>query len=274
MINSFYYDPHGSIVDALPINSESTLYNLYPFLLLLLIFALIHLLIFGVKLLLENWTANDYCLCFINFLKDVTIKAYQMMTYGLYIRLILFMYNFMLIASVYEIYEFNTINSSRLASLVFAFSILLVLLALIGLTFYLALSSYALYDDQHNKIGELFRDLHMRKLSKLYKSVSLIREGIFVLILITLMETPSKIAIIILSAGQLIYTAWMVYVRPYKSVQCNIIEILNEMYLVFLLSSLICLNTESQWNSVLTNIYLWIIVSNLILSSLTILSKV
>ena len=50
--------------------------------------------------------------------------------------------------------------------------------------------------------------------------------------------------------------------RPFKKVTDNIIEIMNEVFFLVLLSLLVFFNLEDRWNSTAKNIYLNIIISN------------
>lgn len=61
---------------------------------------------------------------------------------------------------------------------------------------------------------------------------------------------------------QLVYLAYGAYLRPYREAKANVIEVVNEVYFLLLLSSLIYLNTESEWTPTLTSIYLWVLSSN------------
>ena len=48
---------------------------------------------------------------------------------------------------------------------------------------------------------------------------------------------------------------YVIYTRPYKEVKSSIIEIINEIYFVLFLLSLIFLNEEKDWNSAKTSLY-------------------
>ena len=139
--------------------------------------------------------------------------------------------------------------------------------------FWLSLSSYKVLKDNHNKIGEIFRGIKMQKMSKLYVTILLIRRVIFIAFLITLVFLQPWIVISILSLLQLWYLILLIAVRPFESKKNNIIEISNEIFFIFLFSSLIHFNSEKDWNSQITQIYMWIMTSNSFVTFLIIMSK-
>ena len=48
---------------------------------------------------------------------------------------------------------------------------------------------------------------------------------------------------------------YVIILRPYKEIKSNIIEIINEIYYLIFLSSLIFLNEEKNWNSTKSSVY-------------------
>ena len=196
-----------------------------------------------------------------------------MMTYGYYIRFILEMNQYLLVWSISEIHNFNTTQPLRLVSLIIAFLILCGWLMLITIIFLLSLSSYETIDKERNYIGELFSGVKMQRKTKLYIWVLLIRRLVFIVLLINLTMIPSPFLIGILTLIQLFYLVYLVVIHPFKETKCNIIEIVNEMYYILLLSSLIYLNSKQKWKSVLITIYSTIITSNSIVVLFIILSK-
>ena len=135
-------------------------------------------------------------------------------------------------------------------------------IALVLFVFWLSFSSYKIYEEKHSKLEEIFNGLKMQKSSKLYVSTLLIRRALFVVLLITLTSIQSWLLISILSLFQFWYLVYIIILRPFKSIKDNIIEISNELYFSILLSSLTFLNSETDWNSSITNIYMWVIGSN------------
>ena len=91
--------------------------------------------------------------------------------------------------------------------------------------------------------------------------------------LITLVTISSKLLIGILSFLQFIYVGLLVFIRPYKEIKENAIEIINEVYFTLLLFALIFFNKENEWNSAKTNAYMWFLVSNTIVVFIIVVGK-
>ena len=195
------------------------------------------------------------------------------MTYGWYIRYIFQTNQYILISWIYEIYHFNELDIKKILSYIYAILILCLCILLIAFVFWLSLSSYNLSKDNYNKIGEIFRGVKMQKISKFYIAILLIRRIIFITLLITLVFLQPWIVISTLSLLQLWYLIFLIAVRPFESKKNNIIEISNEIFFIFLLSSLTHLNSEKDWSSQITQIYMWIITSNSFVTFLIIMSK-
>ena len=191
----------------------------------------------------------------------------------MYIRYIFQTNQYILISWIYEIYNFHVLDTKKITSLIFAIIVLCFCIVLIVFVFWLALSSYEVSKDNHNKIGEIFRGIKMQKISKFYVAILLIRRIIFIALLITLVFLQPWIVISILSLLQLWYLILLIIVRPFESKKNNIIELCNEIYFILLLSSLIHFNSEKDWSSQITQIYMWIMASNSFVTFLIIMSK-
>ena len=138
---------------------------------------------------------------------------------------------------------------------------------------YLSFSAYKLHENSHNKLEEFFRGLKSGRKSKIYTTFLLSRRFIFIKLLLILTSISSKILIWILVFIQLFYLGYIALIRPYCNSKENLVEIINETYIFFLLSVLIFLNSEKDWNSVKTSIYMWLIVSNTLIVFIIVLGK-
>ena len=139
--------------------------------------------------------------------------------------------------------------------------------------FALSLSSYEVSKEAHSSIEEIYNGVDTKKKSKLYVSILLIRRAVFIALLITLSSIQSWLMISILSVIQFWYMTYIVLIRPFESKKDNMIEIINETFFQILLGSLIFLNSKENWNSQITNIYIWIMTSNSFAVFIIIFSK-
>ena len=161
-------------------------------------------------------------------------KVMIFFTFALYIRAILQTNQFTLISWVSELYNFNVSNTKRIMSIIIAFFVLIAWIAIIVITILLTLSkdAYKLSEspDKRSKLDHLFNGVSLNKKSRMFIWFLLIRRLIFIILLITVGPKSSIVAISLLVVFQLIYFGLLIAIRPYKEVNCNIIEIINEMY--------------------------------------------
>ena len=200
-------------------------------------------------------------------------KLYRMMVLGYFIRTGLQMSQFILISSVNEIYQWDTTDSYRLFSFVFSISMILIFVLVAIFVLYLTFSTYRLNEREHNLLEEFFRGIQQNKRHKFYVTLLLLRRFLFVILLITWLFISSRILIIVLSIIEVLYILNLSYLRPYEETKGNLIEILNEIYFGFLVIFLSIVNTEEEWNSIKTNIYMWVLVSNTFVVLVVVLGK-
>ena len=118
-----------------------------------------------------------------------------------------------------------------------------------------------------------FRGIKQNKAYKFYVMLILLRRFWFVILLITWLFISSRVLTIVLSLIQIIYILNLSYLRPYEETKGNLIEILNEIYFGFLVLFLAIVNAEAEWNSIKTNTYMWVIVSNTFVVLVVVLGK-
>ena len=273
LIGNFYFELSDIQLDLLGIPSDSTIYNAAPFILMLLLTTLLHTFLFVLNKLLLGTTSEGKCSWLVKIAKWIILKFFMVLIYGYYIRSMLEMTQFLVISSVYEIYQFNTSETLRVASIIFSFVVSAFLIALFSFMLYLSLSSYKLNEDSHSMLEEFFSGLKMEKKFRINSSISFGRRALYVVILIVFMSYSSKLLINALSVLQLIYIVYAIFLRSYVEIKCNIIDILNEIYFFFLLGSLVFWNTESNWNSIKISVYMWVLWSNSLIIFLIVISN-
>ena len=268
-LNKFEFSLTTNILDPFGIKYDSTIVNSYSIFACLLFMIIFHLWILLLKWIFSKCKNN----CFIKKTYNLTERLFAFMTFGYYIRNILEISQFILISSVFEIYGLNTSEFSRLVSFIFAILMVICYCSILGFVNYLIFSNYEIDEDKHNKLEEFFVWLQENKKSRFYVTMLLLRRLLYVTLLITLTSLSSKILIGIMILLQFIYWTYIVFIRPYKDTKSNIIEILNEAYFSVFLVTLMILNTQSEWSTLKTNIYVWILVSNSMVVFLIIFGK-
>ena len=272
-LNKFEFDLVNLSLDPLGINYGSTLVNIYPILAFTLFMIIITFSTFIIKLIFSKFRENVRWSYVTKTTFWIADRLYKILTFGYFIRNTLELSQFILISSINEIYESNTKDSYRLISFVFSILIVLIFVLMIGLIQYLTFSSYSLNENEHNKLEEFFRGLQFDGKHKFYTTVLLLRRLIFIVLLITWTSISSRALIVIISLIQVGYVIYLSYIRPYKNLKENLIEILNEFYFLFLIVYLIPINTENEWSTLKENIYLYVLVSNTLVIFMIVLGK-
>ena len=273
VMDGMVYNLNNSILESLCILSNSTIYNLLPMFILIWLIGIFHSITFIIVRIFSRRSEDRKQSWMLWIIKWSFGKLFMFLTFSWYIRYILEMNQYMLISSINEIFNFDTSTSLRIISVCFAFLILSFWLSLIVLTSKLTFSAYESIEGGHNKIGEFFNGVKMEKKSKLYVVVLLIRRFVYVFLLISLVSIQSWILISVLSILQFGYALFIIILRPFKEIRCNLIEILNELYFIVLLSALIFLNKKEDWNNTITTIYMGILSSNTLMAFVILFSK-
>ena len=264
-LNKFKFELTNPSLDSLGLNSDSTIYNTYSIFVMLLILSILHVFIYIFYRLFLITSSEGEFSWIIKVFKWVINKFYFIMTFGYYIRNGLELTQIMLISSLNEIYNFNTENGVEILSLLFAFFVLFLCFFTLGLSFYLALTSYKIISTEHNLLGDFFEGLKPQRKFKIYTCIFLIRRIVYIFLLIILSSISSRLLLSILSIFQIGYLVYVIILRPFEGIKSNIIEIMNEIYFFLLLFSLVFLQTENNWSSMITDLYVWVLASNTII---------
>ena len=261
-ISMFGYKLNDSQLNLLDLNSDSTTYNILSLTILIFAISLFHSLVFILYKLCFNNSSERRNSWLTKTSNWIVNKTFKILTFGLYIRIILEMTQLLLIVSVHEVYHFEFSETAKIISLITSVITQIILLGLFSLMLIMSFSTYSKNDTDHNLLGELFSGIKMEKMFKNNSPVSFLRRAAFVAILITLISFSEKMIVIVLSVFQLVYAIYSVFIRPYEELKWNLINILNEIYFLILLCLLIFWNKENDWNSIKKSICIWILWSN------------
>ena len=184
IIDNFNFPLSNSLLDPLEIKSDSWIYNTSSIFAILILMIFMHIFILILNRIFEKYCWQARWICLIKIVKYIVKKLYSIMTFGYYILSALQLNQYLLICIIYESYLLNTSQSNRIISLITAYVILTSWLVLIFMSIYLALSSYKVIENKHNKFGNFFIGLKEEKKYKIYSSALLIRRMIYVLLLV------------------------------------------------------------------------------------------
>ena len=275
--NLFNFGLGNSNLEKLGIKSDSTIVNIYSFILSMIIIWALHIWIKLIQKLLIKESKSDCWAKILSLTHTVLAKLMIFFTFALYIRIILKTNQYILTSWISEIYHFDYDGSKRIASIAIAFLTFIAWLVLIITTIFLAISKNAYSDtessEKRNKFTQLFNGVSSNKKSRLYVPLLQLRRAIFVTLLITVEPVSSILVISILVGLEIVYLGLLVFIRPFELVKCNIIEIINEVYFLTMLATLLKYNTVAGWEELPTTVYTWFLTSNSIVGLLIISSK-
>ena len=272
-LRKFEFDLTNQSLEPLGINYDSTFANTSSVLFCTFLMIPITLLIYFIRKFTYKWRESQRCSWWTKSQYWIADKLYKMMMLGYFIRNWLEMSQFILVSSVNEIYLWNMTDFYRLLSFIFSITMIIIFVLVVILVLYLTFSAYRLNEGEHNLLEEFFRGIKQNKAHKFYVTLILLRRFWFVILLITWLFISSRVLTIILSIIQVLYIWNLSYLRPYEETKGNFIEILNEIYFGFLVLFLAIVNTEAEWNSIKTNTYMWVIVSNTFVVLVVVLGK-
>ena len=271
LLREFEFELQNAKLSSLEINYDSTIANTSPILMFLFLICLIHIWICLFRCFLLKFKDNDNW--FVKFIIWITNKVFNLLTFSFYIRNVLEISQFVFISTTNEIFEHNTSSTDRLISFIFTIFVVVLYVSLWVFIQFLIFSDYRLSENEHNKLGEFFSGLKSNKKSRFYLTLLLLRRFAFIALIITLASIPSRGLIGILLFIQLLYAGYIAYLRPYTEVKSNIIEIINELYFTLLIWIFLVFNEKDDWSSLKTDIWMWLLTSNTLISFLIIFSK-
>ena len=177
------------------INSDSSIYNLYPMFIWVLLLMLMHVILYFVMRWILNIRETGCWKWPVKIMKRVLIKLYNIMTFGFYIRNCLEMFQFILVTSIHEISKFNTVGSFDKISVAFAILLLLFYWIFIWIILYLIFTSYKINEDSHNNFEEFFNGTKQSKTNRFFMVALLIKNWLFISLMLSLESISSKVLI-------------------------------------------------------------------------------
>ena len=269
--NYFDFGLGDSKLELLDIQSDSTAVNWCSFVASILMFIVMNFLVFVLNKLWKSWLNLEKCEFTSKVINWIFGKLVILYTFGIYIRAVMNMNQFILVSSISEIYHFNISNTKRIISYAIAVIVFVIWIFIIwiiaGLVYFQEESK-----ERRNKWAQLFEGIIKEKRYKIFIVYLFIRRLAFVALLITLISKSSFIIICVLILLQIVYMSVLIIKRPYVEVKSNMIEIINETYFVTMLISLLFYNSEEKWAGTPTTAYTWMLASNNIINFMIVFS--
>ena len=171
----------------------------------------------------------------------------------------------MLISSLTEIYRNNTSSKSR--SISFGFAIIILWFLCIWIIWSIILSIIAFPSISRSRITnkwcrQWFSDIKDLCLSRWMTTMFFVRRALLWIVVIIFKNVHLKTKLIIYVSIQSVYVLSILAIRPFEKIKNQMLEMLNEIFYLVLWSLLFKYNTENDWTNKITQIYIWIIISN------------
>ena len=260
------FNQDNSYLQSISLNSGSSSINIFYIIGASLLFPFAHAIIFICNKCIQNKFSENKC-------THVLIrKLYRTMTFGWYIKFILEIYVFLLLASISEVYMFSNSNDARRVSLSIACLIITFCAGFVCLAVWQYFKSLKDVDlESMIYFTEFFSGIKATGKARVFSMFFLLRRIVFCWIVLLLHHTMS---LTLLNSTfvlvQLCYLSFCVIVRPFSEVKDNILEIINEVFYLMLWSSLIYYRSVEQWSLTFEYIFiLFIALSNMIFASIS-----
>ncbi|CAI2375823.1 unnamed protein product [Moneuplotes crassus] len=204
----------------------------------------------------DKYNEDDFKHKLAKFFKHVL----AIFTFGIYIRLLLEAYQFILLSSISELCRINELPLHEIIS--GSFSILMILCCLLCLLLSFLQVWKEDQKDIHDELGEFTAGLKPTSPSRLYTPLLLLRRIFFSVLLIIFEEQGCIFLVSFMLLVQISYTCHLLYRRPMENMINNLVECINEVFFIFFVAFLLKHNSKNTWKGWPTSSYLWIMVTN------------
>ena len=268
VFSGLYYEQRDETFRWLGVQSEITIYNILPMLILLLIISMII-----IPFLISYWLFIKLNLEGVfpkisGMFKWIKITWTKRIICSIYIRLVITMSLYIIIIIIISAtYELNNLNTRKIWR---ALSLMLVTFLTVCFIIILTLVLLSLYhfhwisNRWHSTFEELFRGIKADRMSRLFSFFQLIRKVIFVILLVMCTFIGTETMKSILIVWQILYLILLWKLLPFVDKVGNLIEIINESVFLILLIVIFFIKSKDDWNTSLTDIYSLIILGNII----------
>ena len=254
-MNVLNYEQVDSYFKMININSGSSMLNLLNFLYPILLVFIFHSILAIIIILLNE---NNQ-----SWFQNVVLKLFRRITFGIYVRIVMIYYLFLLMISFSELYNFR-FNKENLASKLLSVFLLLFwnIIAIAWIYMIFATKTEANTPEKGRWFIHCFKGLKESKLSRFHTLLFYTRRQLFWVLILFCKDFRMIAKIITYASMQFIYIVILWINRPFKNRKEFVIDLINELIYFSLWILLIHYNSEDRWSSMSEYAYIWIIISN------------
>jgi len=254
------YPQSDEYYNTLGMNSNSWIVNYLPSIAFILLLSLAHLIIGWIYYWVKNHSeANKWY--------KVMNVIFTYFTFNIYIRLFMETFMFVNLSIFAEMKLMNVRTTVEIVSLV------VWLMFAIGSLIFFIISALLTLSTDLDKIWmfkEFFEGIKYTKFSKTTSTNFMLIRSLSVLLIVFMQDFIYLLKTGVFAFIHLIYTIFFITVRPFEKTKDNIIEILNQTTFFVLALPLIYLEKENDWKDSYEEIYLAILMTSPMISSIVI----
>ena len=248
-------------LDEIGISSGNTFINIFKLMFLIIIFILLHIILYPIISKLRSWRRESKY-------KIIGDKLFQIFTFSIYVRVIIQAFLVILLSAVSEISLFSVENPIRIISLSLSW------LLCISLFFYFMICWYQIWKAHPditltNQIYflEFFNGIKNNTYARIFPAVHMMQRILCVILLIIFEQLNEYAKISLLTIIHLSSLVYFLIVRPFDSKRDWILESLSQTLVTTFTSLLIYFCYESEWNNVISWVFISMIIwTNIIFS--------
>ena len=246
-------------LELIGIETGSSLNNCVGIFSSILILIILNILVW----LLPDITLDEKSNKWTKVIKNLVTKLSNLFMFTIYIRTIMESYQFLLLANISNLRDYDVSTAPQIASLSFSAVIFaLCVLFLVAAFMMFQKSNKKSKRKKRLKWEEFLSGVKEKKIAKIYCFLALLRRFLMVSWLLLSKPLGAKGSVEGLLLVQIPYFIFFIIVRPFDQVKNNMVEGTNELFLVVIISYLCFYNTESMWTDSATQIFIYVILGN------------
>ena len=241
-IVSWFNQPvNGDLMSKVGLKSGSIIINNVSLIINIVFIITLHLVFLIIKWILSKKAQRSLKL------KKLIDVIYRYFTFCLYIRLTMEIYQYLLIWSTSEIHYFNHNTDAQTISLAISFLVFSICIAAVFLVSVITIKNSK--EINNKNFIELYNGVKDSKLSKWNSFAFILRKLLIVSWLCLLIDINIIVKVAYFEIVQALYFAYLAVARPFKKFKDNIIGIIHEALMLFLIGMLFKYNKDSNWTN-------------------------
>ncbi|CAI2386795.1 unnamed protein product [Moneuplotes crassus] len=262
-------------LEAIGMESESSLINNLGLIFTLLLFFILHMMLLCFPKCKPR-SREQKCRRF--FYKCIT-GILSIFAFTIYIRTFLEAFQYCLLAAFSSVmsvgFKIFTQEAGLKEIMSVGFAVLLFFLCCVffQMSWYIAYKANSKREKESKKWREFLVGVKETKLARMYSFFALLRRLLFCALVTFCVSLGFQVLIIGFIVIQLPYLCFIVVIRPFKDAQNNLMEVINEAFLSIIISYFCFINTPEKWTDSLTKIFLYLFLGHILVISLIPLSK-